>query len=58
MNHLGAKSIFYIDSQNRTSGTSGKFSISLLMPPHNNYNRIVVMQCNFPLKFLSRQCSI
>ena len=48
MNHLVAKSIFYIDSQNRTSGTSGNFSISLKMPPHNNYNRIVVMQCNIP----------
>ena len=52
MNHLGAKSIFYIDSQNRTSGTSEIFSIiSLLMPPHNNYNLIVVMQCNIPKSF-------
>ena len=51
MNHLGGKSIFYIDSQNRTSGTSGNFSISLKMPPHNNYNRIVVMQCNIPKSF-------
>ena len=51
MNHLGGKSFFYIDSQNRTSGTSGNFSISLLMPPHNNYNRIVVMQCNIPKSF-------
>ena len=44
MNHLGAKSIFYIDSQNRTSETSGNFSISLLMPPHNNYNRMMDWQ--------------
>ena len=29
MNHISSKSMFYIDSQNRTSGTSGNFSINL-----------------------------
>ena len=51
MNHLNQKSIFYIDSQNRTSGTSGKFSINFAMPPNNSYNRIVVMQASIPKSF-------
>ena len=51
MNHLNQKSIFYIDSQNRTSGTSGNFSINFDMPPNNNYNRIVVMQASIPKSF-------
>ena len=51
MNHLNQKSIFYIDSQNRTSGTSGNFSINFAMPPNNNYNRIVVMQASIPKSF-------
>ena len=51
MNHIGQKSIFYIDSQNKTSGSSGNFSINLLMPPNNNYNRIVVMQASIPKSF-------
>ena len=51
MNHLGAKSIFYIDSQNRTSGTSGNFLINFAMPPNNTYNRIVVMQASVPKSF-------
>ena len=51
MNHIGQKSIFYIDSQNRTSGTSGNFSINFAMPPNNTYNRIVVMQASVPKSF-------
>ena len=51
MNHFGPHSIFYIDSQNRTSGTSGNFSINLNMPPNNTYNRIVVMQASMPKSF-------
>ena len=51
MNHLNQKSIFYIDSQNRTSGTSGNFSINFDMPPNNSYNRIVVMQASIPKSF-------
>ena len=51
MNHIGNKSIFYIDSQNKTSGTSGQFSISFNMPPNNTYNRIVVMQASIPKSF-------
>ena len=51
MNHFGPHSIFYIDSQNRTSGTSGNFSINLNMPPNNTYNRIVVMQASIPKSF-------
>ena len=52
MNHLNQKSIFYIDSQNRTSGTSGNFSINFDMPPNNSYNRIVVMQASIPESFI------
>ena len=51
MNHIGQKSIFYIDSQNRTSRTSGNFSINFAMPPNNTYNRIVVMQASVPKSF-------
>ena len=51
MNHLNQKSIFYIDSQNRTSGTWGNFSINFAMPPNNSYNRIVVMQASIPKSF-------
>ena len=58
MNHIGQKSIFYIDSQNRTSGTSGNFSINFAMPPNNTYNRIVVMQASVPKSFLFSECSL
>ena len=51
MNHIGQKSMFYIDSQNRTAGTSGNFSINLAMPPNNKYDRIVVMQAAIPKSF-------
>ena len=51
MNHIGNKSIFYIDSQNRTNGTSGNFSINFNMPPNNTYNRIVVLQASIPKSF-------
>ena len=50
-NHIGPKSTFYIDSQNRSSGTSGNFSINFNMPPNNTYNRIVVMQASIPKSF-------
>jgi hypothetical protein len=43
--------MFYIDSQNRTSGTSGNFSINFAMPPNNRYDRIVVMQASIPKSF-------
>ena len=51
MNHISSKSMFYIDSQNRTSGTSGNFSINFAMPPNNRYDRIVVMQASIPKSF-------
>ena len=51
MNHLGNKSTFYIDSQNRSSGTSSNFSINFNMPPQNSYNRIVVLQASIPKSF-------
>ena len=51
MNHIGNHSTFFIDSQNRTSGTSGNFSINLMMPPNNTYNRIVLMQASIPKSF-------
>ena len=51
MNHISSKSMFYIDSQNRTSGTSGNFSVNLAMPPKNKYDRIVVMQAAIPKSF-------
>jgi hypothetical protein len=43
--------MFYIDSQNRTSGSAGNFSINLAMPPNNRYDRIVVMQAAIPKSF-------
>ena len=51
MNHISSKSMFYIDSQNRTSGSSGNFSINFAMPPNNRYDRIVVMQASIPKSF-------
>ena len=51
MNHIGNHSTFFIDSQNRTSGTSGNFSINLMMPPNNTYNRIILMQASIPKSF-------
>ena len=51
MNHISSKSMFYIDSQNRTSGSAGNFSINFAMPPNNRYDRIVVMQAAIPKSF-------
>jgi hypothetical protein len=51
MNHVSTKSMLYIDSQNRTSGKSGNFSIYFAMPPNNRYARIVVMQASIPKRF-------
>ena len=51
MNHISSKSMFYIDSQNRTSGSSGNFSINFAMPPNNRYDRIVVMQASIQKSF-------
>ena len=51
MNHISSNSMFYIDSQNRTSGSSGNFSINFAMPPNNRYDRIVVMQASIPKSF-------
>ena len=48
MNHISSKSMFYIDSQNRTSGSSGNFSINFAMPFNHRYDRIVVMQAAIP----------
>ena len=52
MNHVSSNSMFYIDSQNRTSGSSGNFSINFAMPPNNRYDRIVVMQASIPIFFI------
>ena len=49
MNHIGNKSIFYIDSQKKTSGTSGQFSISANMPPTNTCNRMTLIDVKAPL---------
>ncbi len=43
MNHLEQKYTFYIDSQNRSFGTSRNVSINFNMPPNNTYSRIVIM---------------
>ncbi len=51
MNHISSKSMFFIDSQNRTSGSSGNFSINFAMPPNNRYDRIVVMRASIPQSF-------
>ncbi len=48
MKHISSKSMFYIDSQNTTSGSSANFSINFAMPPDNRYDRIVVMQASIP----------
>ena len=53
MNHIGSKSIFYIDSQNRlnTADTTSNFTVRVDMPPMNNYNRICVLQASIPKSF-------
>ena len=50
MNHVGSKSIFYIDSQNRLNeaDTSSNFTVRVDMPPMNKYNRICVLQASIP----------
>ncbi len=51
MNHISRKSMFYIDSQKRTSGSAGNLSINFAMPPNNRFERIVVMQTSIPKSF-------
>ncbi len=48
MNHISSKSMFHLDSPNRTSGSAGNLSINFAMPPNNRYDRIVVMQASIP----------
>ena len=53
MNHVGSKSIFYIDSQNRLNeaDTSSNFTVRVDMPPMNKYNRICVLQASIPKSY-------
>ena len=53
MNHVGSKSIFYIDSQNRLNeaDTSSNFTVRVDMPPMNKYNRICVLHASIPKSY-------
>lgn len=48
---ISSKRFFYINSQNRLSGTESAFSYQLQIPAEENFDRCVVMGCSIPISY-------
>jgi hypothetical protein len=51
MNTIEAKQIFYINSDDRISGTASNFSYKLDLNPNDEYDKCVVLQCLLPKSY-------
>ncbi len=48
---IDKKKIFYIDSRDRVSGTDNNFNIALNLSPDDDFDSVVILQCQIPKSY-------
>jgi hypothetical protein len=48
---IQAKTVFYINSRDRVSGTDGHFTFKMNLPPHNKYDYACVLEAQIPKSY-------